>query len=99
MSTAKAVWRNGQVVLEGGANWPEGRRLIVQEETLEPVSFMTEEDQGDDRQAIERWIDGLRSIPPVPEDPAQEAAWQEWEKQSRLFNLEAVRRQFEEGVP
>jgi len=56
--------------------------------------FMTEEEQADDPQAIQRWLEELRSIPPVPSDPEAEAGWQEWEERMRRFNIEAVAKQF-----
>jgi hypothetical protein len=37
---------------------------------------MNEDDQGDDPEAIQRWIEDLRSIPPVPENRGNEADWQ-----------------------
>ncbi len=35
----------------------------------------------------------------MPENPEKDAAWREWEEKMRLFNIEAVRKQFEEGTP
>ena len=99
MSILKAIWKDGQVVLEGHADWPEGRRLIVQEETLPGVEFMTEDEQSDDPEAIQQWIDDLRTLPPVPDNSAKDAEWQAWEEKLRLFNIEAVRKQFEESRP
>jgi type IV secretory pathway TrbF-like protein len=61
MSALKAVWKNGQVVLSG---------LIVQEDRLPAVEFMTEADQNDDPIAIQQWIDELRATPAVPSESA-----------------------------
>lgn len=63
------------------------------------IEFMTEDEQNDDREAVQQWIDDLRSIPPVPEDPEKEAEWRAWDVKMRKFNIEAVRKQFEEGTP
>jgi hypothetical protein len=38
-------------------------------ERLNLFDFMTEDEQGDDPSSIQEWIDDLRSIPPVPENP------------------------------
>lgn len=99
MSIMKAIWTNGQVVLEGHADWTEGRRLVVQEEILPRPEFMTEDEQSDDPEAIQQWIDDLRAIPPVPENSVKESERQAWEEKMRLFNIEAVRKQFEERRP
>jgi hypothetical protein len=92
MNILKAIWKGGQVVLEGHADWPEGRRLIIREEPLPEIEFMTEDEQSDDPEAIQQWIDDLRTIPPVPENPAKEAERQAWEEKMRSFNIEAVRK-------
>ncbi|MBW3599211.1 MAG: hypothetical protein KY475_18315 [Planctomycetes bacterium] len=93
MSALKAVWKQGRVVLQGPADWPEGCRLIVQEDILSPIEFMTEDEQGDDPAAIQGWIDELREIPPAPADDPE---WDAWENAMRLHNIEAVRQQFQD---
>lgn len=99
MSALKATWKDGQVVLDGQAEWPEGRRLVVQEDVLSEIEFMKEDEQGDDPEAIRAWIEDLRSIPPVPTVPVREAEWAAWQEKMRLFNIEAVRQQFGGGTP
>ena len=60
------------------------------------IDFMTEDEQGDDPEVVRQWIDDLRSFPPVPEEPEREAEWRAWEETMRQFNIEAVRKRFEE---
>jgi hypothetical protein len=98
MSTMKATWKNGQIVPDGPVSWPEGCRLEVHEEARAPLEFMTEEEQSDDPEAIQRWIEDFRAIPPLPMTPEQEAEVLAWRRQMKEFNLEAVRRQMEEGI-
>ena len=69
------------------------------EEADAEIEFMTEDEQSDDPEGVEQWIDDLRSIPPVPENPEKEAEWRDWDEKMRQFNVEAVRKQFEEGTP
>ena len=78
MSTVKAKWQNGQVVLDSVADWPEGSRLVVAEEPLGDIVFMTEEQQSDDSESIQQWIDELRALPPLELSPEAEAAWIAW---------------------
>ncbi len=89
MKTLSAVWHNGQVVHDGQADWPEGCRLVVQENQLHGFEFMTEDEQNDDPHAIQRWIDDLRSTPEIAEEPAEQAARLDWNRRMRLFNIEA----------
>ena len=98
MNSIKATWTNGQVVIEGNADWPEGHRLIVLEESAAEIAFMTESEQSDDPHAIQRWIDELRAIPPLPQNPLQEPERLAWQEEMKAFNVEGVRRQMEEGL-
>jgi hypothetical protein len=103
MGALKAIWKDGRVCLEGEADWPEGSRLIVQpvesakdEDEVCELRFMTEEEQGDDPESIQRWIDELNALPtPPPLDPVREAEWEAWMKRMADYNIEAVRRDFE----
>jgi hypothetical protein len=72
---------------------------VVREEAPIEMEFMTEEEQGDDPEAIRRWIDELRATPALPMTPEQEAALLAWRQKVKEFTVEAVRRQMEEGIP
>jgi hypothetical protein len=102
----KGIVRGGQVVIDEPLNLPDGSEVTILGRSLDErpgrlsdIDFMTEDAQSDDPVAVQQWIDDLRSIPPVPEDPVKEAEWRVWEERMRQFNLEAVRKQFEEGPP
>jgi hypothetical protein len=99
MGVIKATWKNGLVILDRPGSWPEGHRLLVSEDPGPEIEFMTEEEQRDDSESVQRWIDELRSIPPLPMTPEQEAAMLAWQQRVKEFNLEAVRKQMQEGVP
>lgn len=74
MSILKASWKNGEIVLEGRADWPEGCRLIVQEELPPGIILLTEDQQSNDPEAIQRWVDDVRTVPSVPENPTNAAS-------------------------
>jgi hypothetical protein len=108
----RGVIRNGRVEVDEPIDLPDGTEVVVTTgtsisgeheqmatERLESFDFMTEDEQSDDPVLVQEWIEDLRSIPSVPENPQKEAEWREWEERMRLFNLEAVRKQFEEGTP
>jgi hypothetical protein len=99
MHTIKATWKNGQVVPEGPVNWHDGSHLVIHQVPPTDIEFMTEEEQGDDPGSIQRWIDDLRAIPPLPMTQEQETAMLTWLQKVKEFNLEAVRRQMAEGIP
>jgi len=97
-----------EVVVTTKSSVPEVDDLLSPEEItrmqlakvrLKSFDFMTEDEQGDDPVFVQQWIDDLRSIPPVPANPEKEDEWRVWEEKMRHFNVDAVRKQFEEGTP
>ncbi len=97
MSAVKATWKNGQVVLEGQVDWPEGRRLVVAEDTV-----VEDDEQPDDPETIARWLAEFEAIPPLEMTAEEEAEWQAARKAQRdleksTFNerAEELRRIFE----
>ncbi len=98
MSAVRATWHHGQVVLEGKADWPEGRRLVVAEEPAD-IDFMTEDEQADDPKAIETWVREVEGLPALAMTAEQEADMLAWRKKAKEFNLEAMRQQMAEGIP
>ena len=88
-----------EVILSIGTDVADDNGLPPDDDEMAAIDFMTEDEQSDDPDVIEQWVDDLQSIPPVPENPAKEAAWRAWDETMRQFNIEAVRKQFEEGTP
>lgn len=82
--TVEGVWKDGRIVPAG----PLAPTKIVK--------GMTEEEQRDDPESIERWIADLRAAPPLVMTPEEEAAWRDWERISAEYNLEVARRQMNE---
>jgi hypothetical protein len=78
MSAIKAIWNDGQVVLETPADWPAGRRLIVVEDPAPD-----DDNQADDPESIARWIAELDAIPPLEMTAEEEAEWQAARKAQR----------------
>ena len=99
MNAIKGTFTKGQIVPDSPVSWEEGCRLLVQPESPAEFEFLTEAEQSDDPEAIQRWIEELRAIPPLPMTAEQEADMLAWRQKAKDFNLEAVRRQMEEGLP
>ena len=98
MNAIKATFTKGQIVPDTPVSWEEGCRLLVQPESSAEIEFLTEAEQSDDPESIQRWIEELRAVPPVPMTAEQEANLLAWREKAKAFNLEAVRRQMEEGL-
>lgn len=104
----KGVIQGGQVVVSEPIDLPDGSEVTIlggednglapDDDEMAAIDFMTEDEQSDDPEAVEQWVDDLRSIPSVPENSEKEAEWRAWDEKLRQFNIEAVRKQFEEGT-
>ena len=103
MNAIHATWRNGQIIPEESANWPEGVKLLVSpvESSFRPDKRgMTEDEQGDTLEQIDRWIAETDAIPPLVLTPDEEDDLFAWRERTKRFNLEAMREQMEgESLP
>jgi hypothetical protein len=88
-----------EVILTIGTDVAEDNGLPTADAEMAAIDFMTVDEQSDDPEVVEQWVDDLRSIPPVLENPAKESEWRAWDEKMRQFNIEAVRKQFEEDTP
>ena len=78
MSAVRATWKNGQVILEGPAIWPEGSRLVVSE-----AAGDMQDDREESPEAIAHWIAEFDAIEPLEMTAAEEADWQAARKAQR----------------
>ncbi len=62
MNAIKATWKNGQVLLEGPANWPEGTPLLVEPLTREEFIGLREEDWPETPEAKAEWLKWYDSL-------------------------------------
>ncbi len=66
MSAVLGTIRDGQVMLDAAAPWPEGKRVKVNEiEKPEGEPFMTEAEWRTDPEGIREWLDWYRSLEPI----------------------------------
>ena len=83
-----ATWKNGQVVLDEPADWPEGCRLQVA-----PIRQPTElvgipDDQWPrDPQGIAELLKRMDQIEPFEMTPEEEADWLAWRQKIKEYEL------------
>jgi hypothetical protein len=100
MSILTGVFKNGSIQLDHPpAEWDEGERVTIHTFPTDRIVGMTEEEQGDDPASIERWMEWNRSVLVLEMSPEVEADMLAWRKKVKEVNREAVRRQFEDGIP
>jgi hypothetical protein len=102
MNAIKGIYKNGRVVLETPADWPDGTEVIVEPVPHNESFGLTEEEQGDDPESIARWIAAFDAIQPLQMTPEEEAEWQaarkaqrEFEKATFFERAEKLRRMWE----
>ncbi len=97
MNAIRATWVNGHIVPAEPVDWPEGSELLV-----EPVApngekiGMTEEEWRDDPESIAAWIAAVEQIVPLIWEHGERQEYEDFCKQAREFNVEAVRKQMAE---
>jgi hypothetical protein len=102
MNSVKGIYKNGQILLEMPADWPDGTEVIIEPISHDESLGMAEEEQGDDPESIARWIAEFDAIPPLQITPEEEAEWQvarqaqkEFEKATFFDRAEKLRRMWE----
>ena len=64
---------DGKIELNAAPDWPEGTEVVVTPREEIPFRMLTEDEQSDDPEEIEKWIAELDAIPPLVMDPEDEA--------------------------
>ncbi len=85
--TLTGIWKNGHVILDGLADWPDGCRVVVIREDAPDVLGTTGDEQADDPESIARWIADFDAIPPLEITPAEEAEWQAARAARKAFEI------------
>jgi hypothetical protein len=94
--------RNGQVILDSPARWPEGCRVVVIREALAEPPGTVGDEQADDAESIARWIAAFDAIPPLEMTPEEEAAWQgarDAQRREELARFDERARRIEASFP
>lgn len=98
MSPITGTYQDGHVVLDTPVDWPEGAKVAVVPTQPERVEIGISEDEWrDDPESLTDWEAWIKTIEPLEITPEEEAAISRFQDEMRRYNVEAVRRQMEEG--
>ncbi len=86
-TTLTGTWKNGQVVLDGQADWPEGCRVVVTRECAPDFLVTTGDEQADDPESIARWLAAFDAIPPLEMTAEEEAEWRAAREAQKAFEI------------
>ena len=99
MSPIKTTVRNRRIELTAPEELPDGTEVLVE---VIPVARekigIDESEWRDDPDALADWDAWLGTIEPIELTPEEQAAHDRFEEEFRRFNVEAVRKQMEEGT-
>lgn len=96
MSAIRGKVTDGKIEIPAPPDWPDG--LEVEVRPADAEFGCTEDEQGDDPESIAAWIAQFDARPRLVMSPEEEAEMNEWRQKVKAFNVEAVRRQMEEGL-
>jgi hypothetical protein len=100
MSTVKAIVQGGRIEVMAPDELPDGTQVLVEVTPLAPGRIgILESEWRDDPEALADWDWWIQRIEPIELTPAERAEHERFEEEFRRYNIEAVRRQMEEGAP
>ena len=98
MTVVKSVVRNGRIELVTPVDWPEGCEVFIEPLALASEKIgLDESEWRDDPASLADWDAWIKTIEPLELTPDEEAAGARFNEEMRRFNLEAVRRQMQQG--
>jgi len=102
MSTTKATWTNGQIVLDGPVDWPEGLRLSIEPEPSQTEASGVGDEGAMTPEEIARTLAAMDQVEPLEMTDEERAAWEAerqdrkgWEKAHFAEHAEKLRRMWE----
>jgi hypothetical protein len=86
-TTLTGILKDGRIILDGQADWPEGCRVVVIREPVAEIPGLPEDEQGDDPESIARWIAAFDAIPPLEMTPEEEADWRATSEANKAYEI------------
>ncbi len=99
MKVLKTTVLNRRIELEAPAELPDGTEVLVEVIPCNDEKIGIEESEWrDDPPALTDWDAWIKTIEPLEFTAVEKAAMDCFDQEFRQFNLEAVRKQFAEGI-
>jgi hypothetical protein len=99
MNTITGTLRGGRIVPDAPVDWPDGTKVEINRATRADKIGIDESEWRDDAEALADWKHWIETFEPLEFTPEEEAEMKAFAAKMREFNIEAVRRQMEEGWP
>jgi hypothetical protein len=99
VTAIKGIYRNGQVILDRNADWPDGSRVMVEPIPAEESVGIREDAWPTDPEGIARHLALMERIEPLEMTPEEEAEWRaarKAQKEHEKANFEAWSQRIED---
>jgi hypothetical protein len=95
MNSVCGTFKNGQIVLDGPADWPEGCRLRIIADSGETIDTETPETP----EQIEEWLRWYHALEPLEFTPEEEANLTAWRQQKKELDIARSMQRIENLFP
>jgi hypothetical protein len=102
MSTVRATVQGGRIEVMAPGGLPDGTEVLVEVTPLTRTPGkigINESEWRDDPEALADWESWIKQIEPIDWSPGDGADHDQFDAEFRRYNIEAVRKQMEEGAP
>ena len=99
MQSITGTFQGGEFVPDGPIDWPDGTKVEIKIATKSQKIGIDESEWRDDPESLADWDAWIKTVKPLEYTPEEEAEMNSFAAKMRAFNIEAVRRQMEEGWP
>jgi hypothetical protein len=83
-----AVWKNGRIIPEGRIDWPEGCRLRIEPDPVQPEPGEDQaEDWSNSPEAIADWLAWYDSLEPLVFTPEEAADLRDWRRRVKEYTI------------
>jgi hypothetical protein len=96
MNAIGATWKNGQIIPDGGVDWPDGCRLIVKPET---AAVPIDDDGPATPEEIAQTLAAMASVEPFSTTEEERAEIEAWRKSVKEHTVATMNQEIEELFP
>ncbi len=98
MNSIKATIRSGRLELQAPPDWPDGTVVLIEPTSgaMEKIGI-DESEWRDDPASMADWEAWIKDIEPLEMTDEEAQTFADFELRMRQYNIEAVRRQMQEG--
>ncbi len=99
MNVIKAIIKDRRLELQAPPDWPDGTEVLIEPtQTPSEKTGIDESEWRDDPASLADWETWIKTFEPLEFTPEEAARIAEFDEKMRRFNVEAVRRQMQEGA-